>query len=151
MDQTQDQIVEITMPEQTGLPISNPQGESDENQGQSEELSTQDTQLPTDTADTPATTGCDYCDNKDKYQSLTDQYVNKSQEKGTTPWIEELALSMDKDEDTLKLWFVDPQHAEFNAAIKKLVLIQKLRLLEQSTGRFTHAGAIFLLDRLHNL
>lgn len=98
---------------------------------------------------------CNYCQNKEKYQSLTDDFVKRSLaktgDKISVPFVEDLALSLNKDEDELKLWLIDPKHPEFTASIKKLLLIQKARLLQKAAGRFQPEGAIYLLQKLHNL
>ena len=51
---------------------------------------------------------CEYCQDKEKYDTLIGDYVKKSLnrtgEKVSIPWIEEVALILDKDEETLKIW-----------------------------------------------
>lgn len=139
----------------TGLPLQPhsfqeediPQEEFTETQPQVPDLSTTSPQLPSENVGS----NCDYCVHKEKYQHLTDDYITKSQEKESTPFLEELTLLLDKDTQTIEKWYEDPLHTEFTKAINKLRLLQRLRLMEQSTGRFTHNGAIFLLTKLHNL
>jgi hypothetical protein len=113
--------------------------------------------VPSDTVSEPETivSDCDYCQNKEKYQMVIDTYVEKSAakvgDKVSIPFVEEVALLLNKPEETLGQWLLDPIHTEWVASVNKLVLIQKLRLLQRASGRFTPTGAIFLLEKLHGL
>lgn len=130
---------------------SNPQSELPEDQLQNNDLSTSHAQLASENVDS----NCDYCLHKEKYQNCIEHYLKKFEEskteKAAIPFIEELALALGKDEDILKLWLLDENHEEYISAIKKLLLMQKLRLLQKTQGRFNPIGAIFLLQALHGL
>lgn len=73
------------------------------------------------------------------------------------PFIEELALILDVDEDTVNNWckakdeFGEPRFPEFFGAIKKLKTLQKLRLMQRILGRYNPTGGIFLLKTLHGM
>src|ERR1035437_11155460 len=49
---------------------------------------------------------CKYCKDKENKQKIVDDYIKLHQEsvKGTIPWIEELALLLDVDDETLTNW-----------------------------------------------
>lgn len=73
------------------------------------------------------------------------------------PFIEELALILDVDEDTVANWckakneYGEPRFPEFFGAIKKLKTLQKLRLMQRILGRYNPSGGIFLLKALHGM
>lgn len=110
---------------------------------------------------------CQYCENKEKYQSLTEEYLKKSRqktgEKVAIPFIEELADVLDKDDETITIWAnkrikdkegkdtEEFEHPEFAQVIKRILSLQKLRLLQRTLGRFNPTGAIFQLKVNHGL
>lgn len=133
-----------------GLPAqslteSNPQSEETVIAPQNETLSPSNPQL----------SPCDYCAHKEKYQSLIDDYIARSAaktgDKVSVPFVEEIALILKKEYSELVEWKADETHKEFNKSIQKLLLIQRLRLLQRASGRFQPQGAIFLLEKLHQL
>jgi hypothetical protein len=64
------------------------------------------------------------------------------------PFIEELAFQLGIDDDTLVEW--TRKHNEFSAAIKRLKMLQRLRLQKDSLSRKVHpTSAIFLLKANH--
>ncbi len=65
------------------------------------------------------------------------------------PWVEELALELDIDDDTIVEWCKDDDKKEFSATIKKLNTLQQLRLSQRTLGK-NPAGSIFLLKVNHN-
>ncbi len=75
---------------------------------------------------------------------------------GKHPYIEELALEMDLDDETVMLWAKAKneegglKYPEYSATIKRIKSLQKLRLLEKSMYQFP-AGAIFQLKANHNM
>lgn len=233
-DQTQE-TVEITMPEQTGLPSatpqdaqpqpeatapgtsegqevpgvqetqSNPQPEDAPTQPQTTELSTESPQLPSE-PQAPATPSeaavatsvvmdnivpiepqqptkpeeqskappvpgagakCQYCEKKEKYQTLADDYLNKTLaktgERVAVPWVEELALALKINDNTVVTWANkkkldaageptdEYEHPEFHETYQTIKMLQKLRLQQRVMGRFNPSGAIFLLKANHGL
>jgi len=140
---------------------SNPQEiamENPQEQPQIQELSTENPQLPTeqtinDTSIDPSIDSlCDYCMHKEKYQTLINDYLSKIKartgEKVDIPFIEEVALLLDVDEDVFLSWLEDVTHTELIASIKKIKLLQKVRLLKRVVGRFNPEGPIYLLEAL---
>lgn len=105
---------------------------------------------------------CEYCTNKDKYQALAEDYLKKSRqktgEKVAIPFIEELADILDVEDDTLKHWADRKipgtdilEHPEFTKVYKRILGVQKLRLLQRTLGRYNPTGAIFQLKANHGL
>lgn len=78
--------------------------------------------------------------------------LNATDKDGNTiavvPWIEELALKLDIDDDTIVEWCKDEAKKEFSATIKKLMTLQQLRLSQLSLGKNV-VGPIFLLKVNH--
>ena len=66
------------------------------------------------------------------------------------PFIEELALILDIDDDTIVEWAKAKDKPEFSAAIKKIKMLQRLRLQQRVLGKNQPTGAIFLLKANHN-
>ena len=78
------------------------------------------------------------------------KYVDNCQNSDKVPYIEELALKLDINDDTIVEW--TGHHEEFSATVKKLRLIQKLRLKQGSLEKRLHpATSIFLLKVNHGL
>lgn len=102
---------------------------------------------------------CEYCKDKDKIQMVVDDYIKKHRnfgEKASIPFIEELAMILDRDDETIQLWAEKEtegvlEHPELNASIKVLMNIQKLRLKQRTLGRYNPTGAIFQLKANHGL
>lgn len=73
------------------------------------------------------------------------------------PYLEELALELNVDEDTINRWrkakYKSGKHKyeEFYGAIKKLKTIQKLRLLKATFNKSTATGSIFQLKVNHKM
>ena len=101
---------------------------------------------------------CKYCEKKEYYQKIADDYLLsiKSSVKKEVPWIEELALFMDIDDETLMIWAKKKddevlEHPELSATISRLKTIQKLRLKQRVMGRFNPHGALYLLNADHKV
>lgn len=104
---------------------------------------------------------CKYCAKSEKYQTLSDDYVQRflvAKEKLIIPFAEELALILNVLPETLSIWSTKTlpdseklEHPEFAHTYKKLLTIQKLRLLQRTLGRFNPTGAIFQLKVNHGL
>jgi len=110
---------------------------------------------------------CEFCKNKEKYETLTRDYLKRSRaktgDKVSIPFIEELADILDKDDETLGIWAhkhikdqegketEELEHPEFAHLFKRIVSLQKLRLLQRTLGRFNPSGAIFQLKANHGL
>lgn len=187
MPDVNDQTIEIIIPEQTGLPTdaqSNPQGDNVENEPQTTTISTSNPQsvwekddcteeecdhykawLKSQLPSKPKHRPCSYCADKDKYQSLVEDYLKKCRaktgEKVQIPFIQEIADIFDVDRDTINDWankkILDSQgkqtdeleHPDFFRTIKKIKNLQELRLLQRTLGRFNPTGAIFQLKTNH--
>lgn len=86
-------------------------------------------------------------------QEYLDRYRKLSAKQ---PYLEELALEMDLDDETLKNWSKarnedgSLKYPEFFATIKRIMVLQKLRLLEKTQYQFP-AGSIFQLKANHNM
>ena len=65
------------------------------------------------------------------------------------PYIEELSLLLDIDDDTINRW--KKKHPEFYATIKKIVKLQKVRLLNSTMNKNSNVGAIFQLKCNHDM
>lgn len=104
---------------------------------------------------------CKYCEEKEKYQTLADQYVNRhrvnaQKEKATIPFVEELSDILDVERETISIWSdrrlpksEEYEHPQFHQTIERLMNIQKLRLLQRTLGRYNPTGAIFQLKVNH--
>jgi len=73
------------------------------------------------------------------------------------PWIEELALELDVDEDTLIEWKNKKNHdgslkyPEFSATYSRIYLLQKLRLKQAGLRGKSQSFIIFLLNSNHGM
>jgi hypothetical protein len=77
-------------------------------------------------------------------------YVRRMIKKQQVPYIEELALILNVNDDTLVEWA--KEHDEFSATVKKLKTLQKLCLKRDALERKVHPTmAIFLLKANHGL
>ncbi len=102
---------------------------------------------------------CEYCQNKEKYQKIADDYLKSIREsvKPVTPWIEELALLIDVSDSTIVNWADKTdddgkrEHPEFFSSYSRLKSLQKLRLKQRALGRFTPHGALYLLNADHKV
>lgn len=65
------------------------------------------------------------------------------------PYIEELSLELDVDDDTIVEW--SKIHKDFSATIKKIKKLQKLRLYDKSMQKSSTTGAIFQLKVNHGM
>lgn len=102
---------------------------------------------------------CEYCKNKDSVEKKVQGFIDRctTSEKGKTimPFLEELCLELDIDEDTMSNWANkktpenEAEHPWFFGAYKKLRMVQKLRLQQRTMGRYNPTGAIFLLKANH--
>ena len=90
---------------------------------------------------------------------VVDDYIKKHRnfgEKATIPFIEELAMILDRDDETIQLWAEKEkdgvlEHPELHESIKQLMNIQKLRLKQRTLGRYNPTGAIFQLKANHGM
>lgn len=167
-EQESDQVVTITPPDD--LSTTNPQVE----QTQSIQLSPEEIQAvqngePVIVSDNLAPLPqpkknlggrpCEYCKNKDSVEKKVQAFIDRciTTEKGKTimPFLEELCIELDIDEDTMSNWAhkqtpeKELEHPWFFGAYKKLRMIQKLRLQQRTMGRYNPTGAIFLLKANH--
>lgn len=70
----------------------------------------------------------------------------------SVPYIEELELMLDIDDDTIVSWANDPDKIEFSATYNKLKKLQKLRLKQILVrGKTNPMGAKFLLEAEYGL
>ena len=77
-------------------------------------------------------------------------YVQHCQNATEMPFIEELALSLDINEDTVVEWA--KEHDEFSATVKRLKMLQKLHLKKGALEKRLHPSlSIFLLKANHGL
>lgn len=102
---------------------------------------------------------CKLCTNKEEYQKIIDDFYGKCRKAGegklVMPWFEELALDLDCDDETVKIWATKEndgslEHPEFSATYSKINTLQKLRLSQRLLGRYNPTGAIKLLEWNHN-
>lgn len=76
---------------------------------------------------------------------------------GDIPFLEELALLLDVDEDTVTNWQNEKDeqgnrmYPEFFGACKKIMTLQKLRLRRASMEKQSAAGSIFQLKTNHGM
>src|ERR1035437_10495008 len=102
---------------------------------------------------------CKYCKDKERYQKLVEAYMKQINEaaKPAIPWIEELALILDVDDETFTNWANKKdendvfEHPELYATFRKLKTTQKLRLKQRALGRFNPHGALYLLNADHKV
>lgn len=77
-------------------------------------------------------------------------YVEKCYKNSNMPYIEEIALLLNVDDDTLVEWA--KQHDEFSATLKRLKMLQKLYLKQGALEkRLQPHIAVFLLKANHGL
>jgi hypothetical protein len=95
---------------------------------------------------------CEFCKDKERILKVTQEYIDgrKSLDKPKMPFIGELAILLDKDDETITLWAEKEQdgvleHPEFSALIKKFKTIQHLRLQQRLLGRYNPTGTIMWL------
>jgi hypothetical protein len=100
---------------------------------------------------------CGFCQNHKEILLKTKQYFEECKGKFKMPFVEELALELDYNEDTLIEWIrytgheFDLEHKEYSAAYAKLKTLQKLRLQQRILGRYNPRGGIFLLTVNHGM
>jgi hypothetical protein len=99
---------------------------------------------------------CEFC--KDPtIQSRADKYISEcnSEIKPKIPYIQEFAMLVDVDRDTIVDWANkklengELEHPMFYRTVKKLMTHQEFRLLQRTLGRFNPTGAIFQLKVNH--
>ncbi|MDD5055040.1 MAG: terminase small subunit [Candidatus Peribacteraceae bacterium] len=77
-------------------------------------------------------------------------YVQHCQKAKEMPFIEELALTLDVNDDTIVEW--GKEHDEFSATVRKLKMLQKLHLKKGALEKKLHASiAVFLLKTNHGM
>ncbi|MDO8468696.1 MAG: hypothetical protein Q7S29_02975 [Candidatus Peribacter sp.] len=77
----------------------------------------------------------------------TGKYQEECEKTGAIPFIEELALRLNVNDDTVVEWC---KHKEFSATVKRLKTLQKLHLKKDALERKIHPTmAIFLLKANH--
>lgn len=82
--------------------------------------------------------------------SIAQFYVQQCQHDQQMPFIEELALALEVNEDTVVEWA--KEHDEFSVAVKKLKMLQKLYLKKGALGKKLHPSlSIFLLKANHGM
>jgi hypothetical protein len=78
------------------------------------------------------------------------QYIQECKAGHTIPFIEELALELDVNDDTIVEW--SKEHEEFSATIRKLKTRQKIELMRGGLSKAMQPNmAIFLLKANHGL
>jgi hypothetical protein len=84
-------------------------------------------------------------------QKIADDYLAQCRNANPPqiPFMEELALLCDVDDDTINEW--TKVFPVFSATIKKIKGLQRLRLQQRSLGRVNPVGAIFLLKANHGM
>ncbi len=103
---------------------------------------------------------CEYCQNKEKIDKITKEYLESARSKkgtreGFVPYQQELADMLDVDNDTIWNWATKKndkdslEHEEFFGLIKKLNNFKELMLLKRTMGRYNPTGAIFQLKTKH--
>lgn len=82
--------------------------------------------------------------------TFTNSYVRRCQKEREIPFMEELALEIGVNGDTLVEW--SKLHADFSAAIDSLKMLQKLCLQKGALKREYHSQmAVFLLKANHKM
>ncbi len=102
---------------------------------------------------------CEYCKRKEEIDKVTADYLASAKRpiKPIIPFIQELVMILDVDIDTVHDWAAKKmrggklEHPDFSRAVKSLLNIQQLRLLNRTLGRFSPAGAIFQLKANHGM
>jgi len=109
---------------------------------------------------------CEYCKDKDVKQKIAEEYLRQCYhgKPQQIPFIEELAILLDCDDETITLWAKKKikdtenkdiedslEHPEFSAIVTKLKMIQKLLLMKRILGRYNPTGAISLLRWHHGM
>lgn len=103
---------------------------------------------------------CGFCENKESVLKKAYEYIDKcyNSKPQQMPFIEELALILDVDEDTIGNWAKkkigeteELEHPQFFGIYKKLNVMQKLFLQKRTLGRFNPTGAIALLKWHHGM
>lgn len=87
--------------------------------------------------------------NEEILQQTLDYYNKAFAEPLTIPYIEELSLFLDIDDDTIVEWC--KIHSSFSATIKKIKKLQKIRLMNRTQVRDSATGSIFLLKVNHGM
>lgn len=83
-----------------------------------------------------------------KTQKYFQECLRPTDGKMRMPFIEELSLLLDIDDDTVNEWTKDPEKKQFSAIIKRIRILQRLRLTQRCLGK-NPTGAIFLLKVDH--
>ena len=77
-------------------------------------------------------------------------YVQRCQNDKEMPFIEELALTLDVNDDSIVEWA--KEHDEFSATVKRLKMLQKLQLKRGALEKRLHPSlAVFLLKANHGM
>lgn len=78
------------------------------------------------------------------------EYVQRCQKEKQTPFVEELALILDVNDDTIVEW--TGKHDAFSATVKQLKMLQRMHLKKGALEkRYQPSIAIFLLKVNHGL
>lgn len=86
----------------------------------------------------------------EEVQKKADNYINQFDLNKDVPYIEELALLLDIDDETVTEWA--KVNKDFSATVKRIKLMQRLRLQKISYDKeFTASGAIFQLKANHGM
>lgn len=81
---------------------------------------------------------------------IAQKYIEDCWREKTTPFIEELALELDINDDTINEW--EKEHEEFSATIRKLKMLQRLHLKRGALEKKYQSNvAIFLLNANHSV
>lgn len=86
----------------------------------------------------------------EEIQRKADEYINGFLNNKDIPYIEELALLLDIDEDTVGNW--SKEYPIFFGTVKKIKLMQKFRLQKISYDKdYNPSGSIFQLKANHGM
>ncbi len=86
----------------------------------------------------------------DEILNKAKSYVSHCQDKEKIPYIEELALILDINDDTIVEW--TKKHKEFSATIDQLKTLQKLRIKDGALTKQLHPStSMFLLRANHGV
>lgn len=89
-------------------------------------------------------------DYKDEYVDFVLNYIDECQESKSIPYMEDIALQLNVDEDTITNWC--KVHDQFFGAIKKLKILQKKNLQQLGlSGKIRASMPIFLLKANHGM
>ena len=81
---------------------------------------------------------------------LAELYYQKCKSKGEMPYIEDVALELDVDEDTIGNWA--KKHKPFFGTVKKIKMLQKRQLENGGLANKVNVSmSIFLLKAVHGL